>query len=243
MVSNSQGNEPPQSVPPGQPQQPSPGPSLDALALAEWLAEQRAAGNVPRLSALIAALPDAAGELADATMMDAVAESEEPPESESGAKPPPLSLGAQRALTAIFGAGDLPALAEHEDRDEDNMLARVAETPAVYSAGVATDESVGLLALAAEQHIDAAALAAQVMLSPDALRWLDRLALPREQQPDALVYHLVGALGVTIERVRAALSHGEIGAETADLASTLATSEMLTPAQRGYWSALLAAPR
>ncbi len=41
-----------------------PEPSLETLALAQALAEMRAAGDIPRLSALIAALPDATDALA-----------------------------------------------------------------------------------------------------------------------------------------------------------------------------------
>jgi len=105
-------------------------------------------------------------------------------------------------------------------------------------------EAVGLLALAHGQWIDAEALAAQIMLSPGALRWLDRVALPLDDQPDALVFHLVGALGVLRERVREALSLGNSATDTdidaSDLAGMLTTSASLTPSQRAYWAAQLA---
>jgi len=232
MVSNSQGDKPAQP-----PHEPSP----DTLALAEWLAELRAAGDVPPLSALIAALPDAAGELADATMLDALVEEDI---SDNGiseaAAPPALSSGAQRVIADIFGAG-----ATEE-------LAMVAETPASYVVTMETGaaEVVGLLALAHGQGLDAEALAAQIMLSPDVLRWLDRVALPPDDQPDALVFHLVGALGAPRERVREALSQGiaftntdidtAMDVDAGDLVHILTTSASLTPTQRAYWAAQLA---
>ncbi|HEX5156354.1 MAG TPA: hypothetical protein VFW17_03970 [Ktedonobacterales bacterium] len=224
--------------------------SLDTLALAEWLAELRAAGDAPQLSALIAALPDAAGDLANATMLDAlVAEAEaddpqagEPPveRASEGVTPPVLSPGAQRAVADIFGAGDAGA------------LAMVAETPAAYGVSYAvTTEAeavaaVGLLALAREQGMDAEALAARIMLSPEALSWLDRVALPRDAQPDALVFHLVGALGTPRERVQEALTRGNAATDTNidvdahDLVGMLTTNASLTPAQRAYWVTQLA---
>jgi hypothetical protein len=104
-----------------------------------------------------------------------------------------------------------------------------------------------LLALAHGQGIDAETLAAQIMLSPDALRWLDRVALPLDDQPDALVFHLVGALGVTRERVQEALSLASSSTDTdaaaPDLAGMLTTSASLTPSQRAYWAAQLAGRR
>jgi hypothetical protein len=242
-MGNSQGNKPLQ-----QPDRLSHEPSLDTLALAESLAERRAAGDAPQLDALIAALPDAAGDLADAAMLDAlVAESEtdglqaeEPPveRASEGATPPALSLGAQRAVADIFGAEDAEA------------LAMVAETPAPYAVTVQAEAGagamVGLLALAREQGMDAEALAARIMLSPEAVRWLDRVALPLDHQPDALVFHLVGALGVPRERVQEALTRGNaatdtnIDADAHELASMLTTSAALTPTQRAYWATQLA---
>ncbi|HEX5546998.1 MAG TPA: hypothetical protein VFX24_06265 [Ktedonobacterales bacterium] len=244
-MSNSQGNKPSQ-----QPDRLSHEPSLDALALTEWLAERRAAGDAPHLDALIATLPDAAGDLADAAMLDAlVAESEaddlqagEPPveRTSEDVTPPALSLGAQRAVADIFGAGGAEA------------LAMVAETPAAYAVTTEAEAgaAVGLLALAAEQEMDAEALAARIMLSPEAVRWLDRVALPFDHQPDALVFHLVGALGVLRERVQEALTRGnadtdtdaatDIDADAPELAGMLTTSASLTPAQRAYWAAQLA---
>ena len=248
-MDNSQGNKPSQP-----PQYRPHEPSLDMLSLAEWLAEQRAAGDVPQLSALIAAMPDAAGDLADATMLDAlVAEVEAEVEAEAGGlqvgeasvegisehvTPPALASGAQRAVADIFGAGDMDA------------LAMVAETPSLYAVMVHAEAGaeVGLLALAHEQGMDADALAARIMLSPETLRWLDRVALPRDAQPDALVFHLVGALGLPRERVQEALTRGDtatdtdtaIGADASELVDVLTTSAALTPAQRAYWSARLA---
>ncbi len=250
MVSNSRNNTPPQ---------PSGDPSLDTLALAEWLAELRAAGDVPQLSALIAALPDAAGDLADATMLDALVAEAEAADLQRGERQPDvegmpeeatsvaLSPGTQRAVAdifGVFGAGDAA-----------DTLAMVAETPASYDVTMETeaDESVGLLALAYGQGIDAETLAARIMLSPDVLRWLDRVALPLDHQPDALVFHLVGALGVPRERVREALTLGngataadidiDIDTGAGDLADVLTTSASLTTVQRAYWAAQLAGHR
>lgn len=244
MVSNARDNKPPQ------PPQPPHEPSLDTLALAEWLAERRAAGDAPPLSALIAALPDAAGDLADATMLDALvaeAEAADPRVGETAAEcmaaestPSALSSGAQRAVADIFGFGVGDA----------DTLAMVAETPATYGATMAADTdadaAVGLLALAHGQGIDEETLAARIMLSPDVLRWLDRVALPRNYQPDALVFHLVGALGVPRERVQDALAVGNaaidshIDADADNLADVLTTSASLTLAQLAYWAAQLA---
>ncbi|HEY7343833.1 MAG TPA: hypothetical protein VH591_23380 [Ktedonobacterales bacterium] len=228
-MSNSQGNKPAQSS------LPTHEPSLDTLTLAEWLAELRAAGDVPPLSALIAALPDAAGELADATMLDALVEEETSVAGISeAAMPPELSPGTQRAVVDIFGARDVEA------------LAMVAETPASYEVTMEAEaveaEAVGLLALAHGQGMDVEALAAQIMLSPDVLRWLDRVTLPLDDQPDALVFHLVGALGLPRERVRDALRLGitDTDIDASDLAAMLTTSASLTPAQRAYWAARLA---
>lgn len=218
-------------------------PSLDMLALAESLAESHAAGDAPQLSALIATLPDAAGDLADAAMLDAlVAGAEAEADDLQVGEPPALSPGAQRAVADIFGAGDA---------DE---LAMVAETQAPYAvregaeAEVTADAAGGLLALAREQGMDAEALAARIMFSPEGLRWLDHVALPLARQPDVLVFHLVGALGTPRERVQKALAHGNaatdtaigVGDDTFDLAEALTTSAPLTPAQRAYWSAQLA---
>ncbi|HKT39982.1 MAG TPA: hypothetical protein VJR48_16530, partial [Ktedonobacterales bacterium] len=124
-MSNTQGNKP---------QYRPHEPSLDTLALAEWLAEQRAAGDVPQLDALIAALPDAAGDLADATMLDALVAEAEADDLQADstsvegvaeeATPVALSSGAQRAVADIFGAGDAEA------------LAMVAETPASYAVAM-----------------------------------------------------------------------------------------------------------
>ncbi len=263
-MNNSQGNDS------GSPSQPTPQlpsqplPSLDALALAEWLAGRRAAGDFPRLSDLIAGMPDAAGDLADA-MMDAMdttddveigtseADADARPE-EIGVAPILLSPGAERGVAAIFGAagaGDITALAGYQAAkdgagmrdDAPANLARVAEASAPYiaMADEAAGEPLGLLALAQGRQMEVEALAAQVMLSPDALRWLDRMALPPERQPDALVFHLVGALGTTSERVRAALAQGETSGEEIDPAGMLATDESLTAAQRAYWATLLGA--
>lgn len=247
MVSNSHGNKPSQP-----PYHPPHEPTLDTLALAERLAELRAAGDTPQLSALIAALPDAAGDLADATMLDALVAEAEADELQAGgpsvedlpedATPSAFSPGTRRAVADIFGAGDVDA------------LARVAETPASYAYEVTIEsgagDEIGLLALARGQGLDTEELAAQIMLSPEVLRWLDRVALPLDHQPDALVFHLVGALGVPRERVRAALTRGDaatnraidtdIGADALDLADVFTMSASLTPAQRAYWAARLA---
>ena len=249
MVSNTQGNKPSQP-----PHDSSHEPSLDTLALAEWLAERRATGDIPQLSALIAALPDAAGDLADATMLDALVAEADADDFQAGgeglsedakdAQPSTLSPGAQRAVADICGAGGADA------------LAMVAETPALYAYEAPMEtgagEAGGLLALAHEQGLDTTGLAARIMLSPDVLRWLDRIKLPPDLQPDALTFHLVGALGVPRERVREALTRGNvvtgtdtyedtgIDADALDLAVVLTTSTSLTPVQRAYWAAQLA---
>lgn len=234
------------------PSQPLDEPSLDTLALSEWLAERRGAGDDPQLSALIAALPDAAGDLADAVMLDALLAEAEAEAEANGfqaeatgvegvseeATPPALSSGAQRAVADIFGFGAGDA----------NALAMVAETSASYAvtteAEAGAGATVGLLALAQEQGMDAEALAARIMLSPEAVRWLDRVALPRDAQPDALVFHLVGALDLPRERVQDALTCGntatDADANASELADVLTTSAPLTPAQRVYWAAQLA---
>ena len=226
-----------------------PEPSFATLALAQALAEMRAAGDIPRLSALIAALPDATDALAAATMAVS-AESDERRDALNaeqgdtpGAVATPLSPGTQRGITAIFGAGDLAPLAGASG-GRDDAVALVAETPALYSATSATTSAAGgLLTLAYQQGLDAETLAARIMLAPDALRWLDRVALPPERQPEALVAHLVGALGVESERVGAALAQGAAArgaaAETTDLIGILSATESMTPTQRSYWSALL----
>ena len=225
-------------------------PSLDTLALAEWLAARRAAGDVAPLSILLAALPDFAGELADATMDVMEGEADERPEEtnkvEEPAIAPTLSPGAERAVAAIFGAeaasgltGYYAAESDNDRREDALAQTRVAEAPAPYGAA----EVAGLLALAHAQRMEAEALAAQIMLSPELLRWLDRIALPRERQPHALVYHLVGALGVTSERVRDALAQGEADAAVTDLVDTLTANDSLTATQRAYWAALLAEER
>jgi hypothetical protein len=218
-----------------------PEPSLETLALAQALAEMRAAGDTPRLSALIAALPDATDALADATMAES-AESAEQRDTPGEVAAAHLSPGTQRGITAIFGAGDISPLAgARTSGGRDDAVALVAEAPALYSA--TTSAAGGLLALAHQQGLDAETLAARIMLAPAALRWLDRVALPPEQQPDALIAHLVGALGVERERVRAALAQGaaagDIVAETTGLIGILSATDSMTPVQRSYWSALL----
>jgi hypothetical protein len=217
-----------------------PEPSLESLAHAQALAEMRAAGDLPRLSALIAALPDATDALPDATMAESAESAEQRDMPEEVAAP--LSPGTQRGVLSIFGAGDIASLAGgRASGGRDDAVALVAETPAVYSA--TTSAAGGLLALAYQQGLDAETLAARMMLAPDALRWLDRVALPPERQPEALVAHLVGALGVERERVAAALAQGAAARDTApeasDLIGMLSATESMTPVQRSYWSALL----
>lgn len=227
-------------------QQALPEPSLEALALAEWLAEQRAAGDIPRLTALIAGLPHAAGALADAVMAESDERADDMgavDDSVSGrSEPIPLSPGTQRGVVALFGLGEVSSLEAYEEfraaeAHDDGSFARVAEAPGLYRA--VTDEDTGVLALASQRGLDAEALAAQVMLSLEALHWLDRIALPPERQPDALVFHLAGALGVTGERIREALAQGQTDTETPDVVGVLTTSPSLAVAQRNYWAALL----
>lgn len=216
-------------------------PSLEALALAEALERMRAAGEAPRpgqllaqFRAVLAGSPDAAGSLADALLA-----STETDDTEDA--PTQLSLGTLRGLAAIFGtddgaAEDAPSTPAYRVGDAGHESpALVAETPASYQAGA------GLLALARGQRLDTEVIAARVMLTPAALDWLDRTALPPDRQPEALVAHLVGALGVERARVRAALALGEpLASVKADtLMELLARAGSLTPAQRNYWDTLL----
>lgn len=216
-------------------------PSLEALALAEALERMRAAGEAPRpgqllaqFRAVLAGSPDAAGSLADALLA-----STETDDTEDA--PTQLSLGTLRGLAAIFGtddgaAEDAPSTLAYRVGDAGHESpALVAETPASYQAGA------GLLALARGQRLDTEVIAARVMLTPAALDWLDRTALPPDRQPEALVAHLVGALGVERARVRAALALGEpLASVKADtLMELLARAGSLTPAQRNYWDTLL----
>lgn len=222
-------------------------PSLDVLALAEALAQLRAAGDVPRLSALIAMLPDAAGPLADALMAD---EDDLADAGDMPASPPAsLSPGTRQALASVFDGEGLSALNEYHAPDEDNDTpAMVAEPPARYSVSeiAVVQERAGLLALTARQRLDIETLAAQVMLSPEALRWLDHVSIAREHQPDVLVSHLAGALGVERARIHEALARGAAGAQAMGAAvdlmgliDTIRATDMLTVAQRDYWLALL----
>lgn len=226
--------------------QPLPEPSLETLALAEMLAEMRAAGAAPRLSELIAALPEAAVALADATMAESdeylTGQRQRTDEDRPSTQPTHLSPGAQQAVASIFHMGDAIALGEQWLRPaRDDAPARVAEATAQYS--VSWGEAEGLLALARRQGFDAEALAAHVMLSSEALCWLDRVALPLEHQPDVLVFHLAGALGVPCERVQLALAQGETVIDLAGFMSTFATGALLTPMQRDYWLALISSNR
>jgi hypothetical protein len=216
-------------------------PSLESFALAEALERMRAAGEAPRpgqlpgqFRAVLAGSPDAAGSLADALLA-----STETDDTEDA--PTQLSLGTLRGLAAIFGtddgaAEDAPSTPAYRVVDAGyESPALVAETPASYQAGA------GLLALARGQRLDTEVIAARVMLTPAALDWLDRTALPPDRQPEALVAHLVGALGVERARVCAALALGEpLASVKADsLMELLARAGSLTPAQRNYWDTLL----
>lgn len=254
-TNNSAGSRSPRRTTPGL----LPNPSLDALALAQALAEMRAAGAIPRLSALIAAQPAATGALTDATLAESGerldAMDTEPGDASGDVgegrediedAPVQLSLGTQQAIAAIFSAGDRLTLAgDRAAGGRDDAVALVAEAPALYSVSATTSATggLGLLALADRQGFDAETLAAKMMLSADVLHWLDRIALPLERQPDALIAHLVGALGVERDRVSAALTQGEAAggaaAETTDLIGMLSATESITPVQRSYWSALL----
>lgn len=249
--------------------QPFPQPSLDALALTETLAHLRASGAEPRLSQLFAALnasPDAAGPLADALLADA--DGADGPDDESvasvvheidaGERVAALSPGTRRGLAAIFGTADAPTpmkYARGERDTQDERPALVAERLASYQAGAEHEETEeteengevqaesGLLDLARSQGFDAEALAAQIMLTPAAVQWLDAIALPLERQPDALVSHLVGALGVERARVRMALAAGEplAEADASEVVADLLTRHgSLSATQRDYWDTLLA---
>jgi hypothetical protein len=229
-------------------------PSLEMLALAEALERMRAAGEARRpgqlpgqVRAALAGSPDAAGSLADALMNGLDTEDEEDTDMlATGASaedaPAQLSPGTLRGLAAIFGTDDgaagedAPSTPAYLVVDEENEPpALVAETPASYQA------DAGLLALARGQRLDTESLAARMMLTPAALDWLDRIALPLDRQPEALVAHLVGALGVERALVRAALELGEplASMEADTLMELLTRAGSLTPAQRNYWDALL----
>ena len=229
-------------------------PSLEALALAEALERMRAAGEAPRpgqlpdqlsgqFRAALAGSPDAAGSLADALMDGMDTDDAEMLATVASAEDEPtqLSPGTLRGLAAIFGTDDVavedaPSTLAYLVVDEGNeSRALVAETPVRYQA------DAGLLALARGQRLDVEAFAARVMLTPAALDWLDRIALPPDRQPEALVAHLVGALGVERARVRAALALGEplANMEADTLMKLLTRAGSLTPAQRNYWDTLL----
>lgn len=216
---------------------------LEMLALAEWLAEQRAAGNFPRLSELIATSPGDLSALADAVMVEAgehARESGEPDNAEGPevAEPSTLSPGTLRAVASIFGGGVIPAPETYQAwRDQEEPLARVAEAGIGY--GAVADEVVRLLGLAHMQGLDAETLARLVMLSPEVVRWLDRVALPLNSQPDALVAHLVGALRIDRAHIQHALAQGEPIAEPADLTGMFTSDASLTAAQREYWLPLV----
>ena len=220
--------------------EPQPEPSLDTLALAETLAERRATDETPHhrrpdeLLAALSGLPDAPVVLAEALLVA----SDAADSNEQTQAAPDLSPGTRRAIAAIFGGGK--AITGRQDK-QDEPLALVAETAVVYRVNQ-EEGGAGLLNLARERQLDAEALAAQIMLTPAALDWLDRVALPPGRQPEALVSYLVGALGVERARVSAALAIGEAltGADDqTSLAELLARAGMLTPAQRSYWEALL----
>ena len=228
----------------------APRPSLETLALAEALARIRAAGETSSLSQALATLnaaPDAAvGAVADALMANVVNsddDSDGVDVADSDERADALSPGTQRALAAIFGTGNAPThydVADEDgaDEDEHDALALVAETSAAYETRQAAP---GLLDLARSRRLDAESLAARLMLTPEALRWLDRVALPPERQPEALVAHLVGALGVDRARVGAALAAGEplTGEDAASLIDLLARNGTLSVLERSYWDALL----
>jgi hypothetical protein len=216
------------------------------LALADALAEIHTTGGAPPLGELISALPAATDVLADALIgySAEVAEAEADPAAVAGTATIHLSPGTLRALESIVGTGEAETAEEtyRAGGERDEALTMVAEAPAAYSAASDTaDEVVGLLALAHRQHLNAEMLAALVMLSSEFIRWLDRVAQPPEHQPDVLVFHLMGALEVERSLVVGALAQGEPAVETSNLIGTLTATEMLTPAQRGYWAALLAA--
>lgn len=227
----------------------APDPSLDVLALADTLAEIHTTGGAPPLGELISALPAATDVLADALIgysaevAEAEAKAEADPAAVAGTATIHLSPGTLRALESIVGIGEAETAEEtyRAGGERDEALTMVAEAPAAYNAASDTaDEVVGLLALAHRQHLNAEMLAALVMLSPEFIRWLDRVAQPPEHQPDVLVFHLMGALEVERSLVVGALAQGEPAVETSNLIGTLTATEMLTPAQRGYWAALLA---
>ena len=226
--------------------EPQPEPSLDTLALAETLAERRATDETPHhrrpdeLLAALSGLPDAPVVLAEALLVA----SDAADSNEQTQAAPDLSPGTRRAIAAIFGGGKaITGRQDEQDEqgEQDEPLALVAETAVAYRVNQ-EEGGAGLLNLARERQLDAEALAAQIMLTPAALDWLDRVALPLGRQPEALVSHLVGALGMERARVSAALAIGEAltGADDqTSLAELLARAGMLTPAQRSYWEALL----
>lgn len=218
-------------------------PSLDALALAEALATMHAAGETPRLSALIGAQSDATGALADATMAYIAERTDEldtlDTTSAAESAVAQLSPGTLRALDAVYGAEMLSLPDDYPvTGTRDDAMALVAETSVLYEVRV--NDSGGLLALADSQGMDAEMLAGQVMLSAEVIRWLDRVSLPTASQPDALVAHLAGALHSERERVSTALAHGEASVEEVTFVGMLSATNSLTPMQQGYWMSALA---
>lgn len=218
-------------------------PSLDALALAEAFATMHAAGETPRLSELIGAQPDATAALAAATMAYLAERTDEPDTldkvSVAESAVAQLSPGTLRALDSVFGA-EVFSLPDGYPLTgmRDDAMALVAETPVPY--GAKANDGSGLLALAHSQGMDAEALAGQVMLSAEVIRWLDRVSLPTASQPDALIAHLAGALHRERERVSAALAYGDASVEEVTFVGMLSATNSLTPMQQSYWMSALA---
>jgi hypothetical protein len=207
---------------------PPPALDLETLGLAATLAAMRATGTAPRLSDLIAAQPDSAGALANAVMAEMAAAADVgdlemlPPE--------PAHRGAAIVASQQFDALVAEASASYG-----------APTSEAEGETTAASEAMSLLALAHERGFDAARLAAEVMLSSTLIDWLDCAAIPIERQPDALVFHLVGALSVERARISRALAAGASDADTGDVLGIIAADPSLTPLQRDYWLTLLAA--
>jgi hypothetical protein len=229
---------------------------LDALALAEALTEMRAGGDdPPRVSDLLAAWPETSDEVVGAVTDAALAQHEELADAQVASvadaeyvaddgggdviAPGQFSAGTQRALDGLFGGqpgvtANAPKAYKHAE-----TLAWVAETPAAYAAS----EPPRLLELAQARGLSAEALAAQLFLPAEVIDWLAAEALPRALQPDALVAHLVGALGIEREVVCRALAHGdgatEASAMAGDVLDRILADPSLTPAQRAYWQDML----
>ena len=196
----------------------------------------------PATSVLIAALPDATDALPDATMAESANPQRDMPRDTPGEVAAPLSPGTQRGVLAIFGAGDiLPLAGGHASGGRDDAVALVAET----ARCIARRRARQVVCWRWPTSKDSTPRHWRRGSCSRPMRCVGWIGWPSRQsvEPEALVAHLVGALGVERERVAAALAQGAAARDTAseasDLIGILSATESMTPAQRSYWSALL----